>query len=100
MTTPTCQVLVTQVRLKVVGRSAGGRQERGENRQASGEWWSVAEESAATTESWKLVNGNLSGKFNRVSRSDTGALPKTKCLVFKSGAADQLRKEDTQVGSD
>ena len=84
----------------MVGRSAGGRQERGENRHASGEWWSVAAESAATTESWKLVNGNLSGKFNRpLSQSDTGALPKTKWLVFKSGTTDQLRKEDTQVGS-
>uniref|UniRef100_A0A6Q2ZE19 Sterile alpha motif domain containing 11 n=1 Tax=Esox lucius TaxID=8010 RepID=A0A6Q2ZE19_ESOLU len=72
---------------------------RGENLHASG--GAVAAESAATTESWKLVNGNLSGKFNGpLSQSDTAAQFKTKWRVFMSGAADQLRKEDTQVESD
>ena len=72
-------------------------QERGEIRHAS-----VAARLAESvaTESWKLVNGNLSGNFNGpLSQSDTGALRKTKWRVFKSGI-DQLRKEDTQVGSD
>ncbi|KAL1021245.1 hypothetical protein UPYG_G00010630 [Umbra pygmaea] len=73
--------------------------EREENHHASS-GRAVAAESAATTESWKLVNGNLSGKFNRpVLQSDTGAQRKTKWRVFKSGAADQLQKEDTQVES-
>ncbi|GLD45942.1 sterile alpha motif domain-containing protein 11 isoform X1 [Lates japonicus] len=57
-------------------------------------------ESAAAAASWKLLNGNLSGNFNRpLSHGDTGALRKTKRRVSKSGSAQLTDGEDAQVGS-
>ncbi|KAF7664469.1 hypothetical protein LDENG_00177630, partial [Lucifuga dentata] len=58
-------------------------------------------ESAAAAESWKLVNGNLSGNFNSrpLSDGDTGALRKTERRVSKSGSAQLIDGEDAQVGS-
>ncbi|XP_071332046.1 sterile alpha motif domain-containing protein 11 isoform X2 [Trachinotus anak] len=57
-------------------------------------------ESAAAAASWKLLNGHLSGNFNRpLSHGDTGALRKTKRRVSKSGSAQLTDREDAQVGS-
>ncbi|XP_056241633.1 sterile alpha motif domain-containing protein 11 isoform X2 [Seriola aureovittata] len=57
-------------------------------------------ESAAAAASWKLLNGHLSGNFNRpLSHGDTGALRKTKRRVSKSGSAQLTDGEDAQVGS-
>lgn len=74
-----------------------GRLELAESRHAS-EAVSPAESEAF--ENWELVNGNLLVNLRgRLSDGDTGALRKTKWSAYKSGAK-QLRKEDTQVGSD
>ncbi|XP_076132543.1 sterile alpha motif domain-containing protein 11 isoform X2 [Alosa pseudoharengus] len=74
-----------------------GRLELGESRHAS-EAVSPAESEAV--QNWELVNGNLLVNLRgRLSDGDTGALRKTKWSAYKSGA-NQLRKEDTQVGSD
>nr|XP_015823170.2 sterile alpha motif domain-containing protein 11 isoform X1 [Nothobranchius furzeri] len=57
-------------------------------------------ECAAAAASWKLLNGNLSGNFNRaLSHGDTGALRKTERRVSKSGSAQLAREEDAEVGS-
>ncbi|XP_035499953.2 sterile alpha motif domain-containing protein 11 isoform X1 [Scophthalmus maximus] len=56
--------------------------------------------SAAAAASWKLLNGNLSGNFDRpLSRGDTGALRKSKRRVSKSGSAPRTGGEDARVGS-
>ncbi|KAI1892626.1 hypothetical protein AGOR_G00135510 [Albula goreensis] len=74
-----------------------GGQECSETRHAS-EAVNPAESEAA--ESWEVGNDSLWVNLNGLlSESDKGALRKTKWRVSKS-RADQLRKEDVQVGSD
>ncbi|KAJ8395201.1 hypothetical protein AAFF_G00036570 [Aldrovandia affinis] len=74
-----------------------GGQERGEPRHASG---AVSPAESEATGSWELGNDSLWVNLNGLlSESDEGALRETKWCVSKSGA-DQLRKEDIQVGSD